>query len=245
MTFFRILFVCLTGIAALPVFADATIPLNVMTDDRRPLAWQENGLARGIAYELVVATMKELGLNPSIEFTSFNRGLKLAQSQDNQAFFSVTRSPERNLTLKWVGPLVQNDVYVYKLKVARLKVETLEDLRSQRGIGVPRGMSQDNYLTELGLHNVMRTDTIANALRALVNKRVDVVAVGQLTMSATATEIGARVADFEETPLKLFDNPLYIAFSLNTSDDTIRHWQKALDKVKQEKYRTLFSTYVR
>lgn len=234
-----LLLLCLS----VPLWA-AESTLTVMTDERHPLAWQDKGVAQGIAYDLVTATMKELGLTPAIIFTSFNRGLKQTQSENNRVFFSVTRSAERERTLKWAGPLVNNDIYIYKRKDSPLNIVTLDDLRGLTSIGVPKGMSQDSFLTEQALPNVMRSDTIANVLRALLNKRVDVVAIGQLTARSTLLEIGANPALIEETPLKLYDNPLYIAFSLNVSDETVARWQKALDKVKREHYNLISNKYL-
>ena len=55
---------------------------------------------------------------------------------------------------------------------------------------------------------------------------------------------GLDPALFEQTPLKLYENPLYIAFSKDVSDETIQRWQKALDKVKREKYSQLDHKYL-
>lgn len=229
----------------LPRHAWAEAELIVLTDNRHPLAWIEKGKPRGIAYDLVVATMKELGLTPTIEFVSFTRGMKMAQHHDNYVFFSVTRTPERSNQFKWAGPLLQNDIYVYKLKGNPAQIRSLADLEKLGGVGVPKGMSQDTYLTNRGLHNIMRSDTLANTLRSLVNKRVDAIAMGQATLPSTAKEIGLEMAQLEETPLMLYENPLHIAFSKNVSDETVQRWQKALDKVKQEKYKQLINTYLR
>lgn len=239
----RLLIICLAMLGALS--AAAAPVLMVMTDERQPLAWRDKTGARGISYDLVAATMKELGMEPEIHFTTFTRGLALAQTQPNQAFFSVTRSPERDATLKWVGPLVQNDIYVYKLKSSPAIILNLHDLRRLQGVGVPKGMSQDAFLTEQGLGNIMRSDTIANAIRALATKRIDAVAIGRLTFFGTVKELGLDVSLFEETPVKLFDNPLYIAFSRNVPDQEIQRWQKALNKVKREQHNKLSNLYLR
>lgn len=228
---------------SLPAWAEPE--LTVLTDNRHPLAWLEKGTPRGIAHDLVAATMKELDLKQTIEFVSFNRGLKMAQNHDNFVFFSVTRTPERSNLFKWAGPLVQNDIYIYKLKSNPAPIRTLADLGKLGSVGVPKGMSQDTYLTNRGLNNIMRSDTLANTLRSLANKRVEAIAMGQATLPATAHEIGLDMAQLEETPLMLYENPLHIAFSKNVSDETVRRWQKALDKVKQEKYKQLVDIYLR
>lgn len=223
--------------------ARAESGLAVMADERRPHAWRENGIPQGICYELVVETMKELKLKPEVEFTSFVRGLHLAQTEKNVAFFSVTPTPERDQLFKWVGPLVRSDVYIYKLRENPLTIRTLDDLRRQTKIGVPRGMKQDTTLSSEG-YKVMRFDNITKTLLALANRRADVIAIGELTLHASAREAGLDPALFEQTPLKLYENPLYIAFSKDVSDETIQRWQKALDKVKREKYSQLDHKYL-
>lgn len=241
---FRLLLsICLVMLGALSVTAGPT--LTVMTDEHQPLAWQDKTGARGISYDLVAATMKELGMEPDIHFTTFTRGLALAQTQANQVFFSVTRSPGRDSTLKWVGPLVQNDIYVYKLKTSPAVILNLHDLRRLQSVGVPKGMSQDAFLTKQGMENIMRSDTIANTIRALASKRTDAVAVGRLTFFGTVKELGLDISLFEETPVKLFGNPLYIAFSRNINDQEIQRWQKALHKVKREQQNKLSNLYLR
>ncbi len=223
--------------------AQAESNLAVMTDERRPHAWRENGVPQGICYELVVETMRELKLKPEIKFTSFVRGLHLAQTEKSTAFFSITPTPERNQHFKWVGPLIQSDVYIYKLRGNPLTIRTFDDLRQQKKIGVPRGMKQDTQLTDEG-YTVMRFDNITKTLLALANRRADVIAIGELTLNASAREAGLDPALFERTPLKLYENPLYIAFSKDVSDETIQRWQKALDQVKREKYGQLDHKYL-
>lgn len=228
----------------LPLPALAGTELTIMTEERRPYAWIEHGAPRGICYELVAETMKELGLQQSIEFTSFTRGLALTKTQNNMALFSVTPSPERNRSFKWVGPLLQSPVYIYKLKKTPSKIDTLADLRQAGNIGVPRGTRQESFLKERGIANVLRFDSTTALVKALLNRRVDSIAVGAYALNASAHEIGVDPAQFEQTPLKLYDNALYIAFSKNVSDETIQRWQKALNKVKQAKFRPLSDKYL-
>lgn len=222
----------------------AAQPLTVLADERRPYAWLENGVMQGICYEMVAATMKELQQVVPIEITSFNRGLHLAMNGHNTAFFSVTPTPERSQALKWVGPLVSSDVYIYRLKGAGPEVRTVEDLNKLEGIGVPFGMQQDLFLRRQG-YRVIQFDNIAKMLLGLKNGRVQVVAVGPLALAGGAREAGLDPNRFEQTPILLYRNPLYIAFSKDVSDQTIQRWQKALDKIKREQYPHLREKYLK
>lgn len=224
--------------------ASAAPPLTVLADERRPYAWMENGVMHGICYEMVVATMKEMQQVQPIEITSFNRGLQLVMNGRNTLFFSVTPTPERSQALKWVGPLVSSDVYIYKLRGTGPEIRTVEDLNKLEGIGVPFGMQQDFFLRRQG-HSVIPFDNIAKMLLGLKNGRAQAIAVGPLALAGGAREVGLDPAQFEQTPILLYRNPLYIAFSKDVSDQTIQRWQKALDKVKREQYPRLSEKYLK
>ena len=182
-------------------------------------------------------------LNLPIEFTSFNRGLQVAMTQQNTAFFSATSTPERKQKLKFVGPLVQSDVYIYKLKNSPVTIKNMADLYQLTGVGVPRGMLQEVFLTKKGIP-VTQFDDSTKMLLGLKNQRVVAIAIGSLPLRASARQIGIDPDQFEQTPVKLYENPLYIALSKDISDETVQRWQKALDKVKREHYTRLSRQYL-
>lgn len=219
--------------------------LTVLTHEMLPHAWQEKGQPYGFAYELVRETMLELGDKSPIEFVSFRRALLQIQNERGKAMFVLDRSPEREKTVKWVGPLIKSAVYIYQRKGAGLKLATLEDLRQLNGIGVQLGIRDDVFLTEQGFTHLYRLESRSHALRALLNHRVDAVALGSLAAPLMLRDAGLPPDAIEQTPLKLFDSDLYIAFSNDVSDETIQRWQKALDKVKHKYYEQLYAKYLR
>lgn len=221
----------------------AAAPLTVLTHEVQPFGWQERGQSFGFAYELVLETMQELGDALPIDFVSFRRGLQQVQSQQKKVFFILNRTPEREHTVKWVGPLIKSSTYMYQRKGAGLNLRNLDDLRKTPAIGLQIGLSEDTYLTTQGFTNIYRSTSKALTVRALVNKRVDAIPLSQLAVPSLLREEGLPADAIEQTPLKLFDNDFYIAFSKDVSDETIQRWQKALDKVKRDHYETLFAKY--
>ncbi len=232
----------LLALCLMPV-AQADPELKILADVRPPYAWLEKGVAQGINYDLVSLTMQEMKLNQPIEFTSFSRGLQMAQTKPNTAFFSASLTPERQQTLKFVGPLVQSDVYIYKLKQSPVVIKSIDDLYRLPGVGVPRGMNSEAWLTKKGIPTKQFADTTKMIL-GLKNQRVEAVISGQLSFRASAYEAGLDPDIFEQTPIKLYENSLYIAFSKNVRDETIQRWQTALDKVKHEHFARLSSKYL-
>lgn len=218
--------------------------LTVYTNEQPPLSWIEAGNPKGFTYELVTATMKELGLPPEIQFTGYARAMKLLQTQKKIVFFAAPRIAGQAPSLKWAGPLLQEDIYIYKRKHSPLEANTLDDLRKLKSIGVTQGMGPDLFLTGQGLTNVMRSSNQANTLRALSHRRVEAIVMGKISIYPTARMIGLDPDQIEASPLRLYESPLYIAFSPDISDDTVRLWQKKLDKIKHEKGAELSKLYL-
>ncbi|MBS1155017.1 MAG: extracellular solute-binding protein, family 3 [Proteobacteria bacterium] len=223
----------------------AAEPLTVLAHEAPPYAWQEKGQSYGFAYELVRETMQDLGKKSAIEFVSFRRGWQQVQNVQGQALFVVTRTPEREKSVKWVGPLLKSETYIFQRKGAGLPLYKLEDLGKLNGIAVQLGIGDDTFLTAQGLTNLYRSPSKPLTLRALINQRVDAAPFGRHAVPKLLRDAGLPPDSIEQTPLKLFDNDFYIAFSKDVSDETIQRWQKALDKVKRERYEQLYAKYLR
>lgn len=223
----------------------AAEPLTVLAHDVPPYAWQDKGQSYGFAYELVRETMLELGEKFPIEFVSFRRGWQQVQNEQGKALFVVSRNPEREKSAKWVGPLLKSATYIYQRKGAGLSLNKLDDLGKLNGIAVQLGINEDTFLTAQGLTNLYRSPSKSLTLRALINQRVDAAPFGRHAVPKLLRDAGLPPDAIEQTPLKLFDNEFYIAFSKDVSDETIERWQKAFDKVKRERYEQLYAKYLR
>lgn len=223
----------------------AAEPLTVLAHEASPYAWQEKGQLHGFAYELVRETMLELGEKSPIELVSFRRGWQQVLNEQGKALFVVARNPERENAAKWVGPLLKSATYIYQRKGAGLSLNKLEDLGKLNGIAVQLGIGDDTFLTAQGLTNLYRSPSKPLTLRALINQRVDAAPFSRHAVPKLLRDAGLPPDAIEPTPIKLFDNDFYIAFSKDASDENIERWQKALDKVKRERYEQLYAKYLR
>ena len=198
--------------------AQAQTPLKIVAHELTPLAWQEDGQAHGIVFDLVQAIQSELDVSYPTQFLPFKRGIYLTQNNPGYLFYPSLRTPERETKFKWVGPLLKCRGVLYQL-ANRPQVKSLEELYALRQIGVLLGSSSDDYLSSLGLKNLRRSHTRDDALRLLDLQRI------------TAN------------PLELYQADYYLLCSLSTPDEQIQQWQQALDKVLREQGEKIFARY--
>jgi polar amino acid transport system substrate-binding protein len=225
-----------------PVHAD---DITFGTHFIKPFTWEEDGELKGFAVDVVKAMMNIMDIPEQFTMLPFARGLKDVQTQPNRAFFIVPRRPEREDTVKWVGPLVTNGVYFYKKKGSSVHIESLEDLRSLKRIGVGRGNADETFLQSKGFTNLYSTTNQKQSLQMLVRGRIDVTPMGELVMPEMAKDAGIDMNEIERTDLKLYDSVVYLVFSKNVSDDIVSQWQQALDTLKDSGvYQEMYQKYI-
>jgi len=236
-----ILFLLILG-SINPAYANEIV---FTTHFMKPFTWQEDGEFKGFATEIVREMMKIMNHPEKFQMYPFIRGLKEVQSESNRAFFIVARRPEREQTVKWVGPLVSNGVYFYKKKNSSVKLDSLEDLWNIKSIGVERGVADETFLHSKGFNNLVSVDNHQQLLQMLDAERIDVGSMGELVMPEMAKNAGINPNDFERTAIKLYDSEVNLVFSKDVSDQVVLKWQQALDDLKASgEYQKIYQKYI-
>ncbi len=222
--------------------AQAQTPLKIVAHELTPLAWQEDGQAHGIVFDLVQAIQSELDVSYPTQFLPFKRGIYLTQTNPGYLFYPSLRTPERETKFKWVGPLLKCRGVLYQL-ANRPQVKSLEELYALRQIGVLLGSSSDDYLSSLGLKNLRRSHTRDDALRLLDLQRIDGLVMVDTTFPPLMQKLQIPPERITANPLELYQADYYLLFSLSTPDEQIQQWQQALDKVLREQGEKIFARY--
>jgi polar amino acid transport system substrate-binding protein len=222
----------------------AAADLTVISHELKPFTWKENGTVKGLAYDMVTATMKKMNNQSEIKLLPFTRALTMVQNEPDIVLFHVQRTPEREHTMKWVGPIVTNGVYIYSLKKSKIKFNSLEDLRKLKYIAVVSGEATDSFLRERNFTNLLHVRQQSQSLEMLSNGKVEASPFGELVVGAYARGNNIDISLIEKTKIKLFESVLYMGFSKNVPDDVIWKWQKALDEVKKTQYTILYQKYI-
>ena len=197
------------------------------------LRGKENAGVRALHIELVRAMMAEMK-TPSrkIRNLPFKRGLMTVQSKANHAFFNMSRTPERERTVKWVGPIIVFQTYLYEASRRPTGIQKLEDARHMK-LCVVRGNIHDSFLTMHGFTALHKVTSYDQCFYLVKNRGLDLTPSSTIQFVERVRAAQLSVHDFVKTPVMLFEKEGYIAFSRNISDREIDEWQGALDKIRQ------------
>ncbi|RME73320.1 MAG: hypothetical protein D6776_07215, partial [Planctomycetota bacterium] len=167
------------------------------------------------------------------------------QSRPGHALFNVARSPEREGTVRWVGPTFETEVWLYKRRGAQPAIRTLDDARRVRRVCVQQGAGDEVLLRKLGFRNLDPVRSSGHALKMVALGRADLAPVGEIVFDALVREFRIDPDALERTPVRIFHSVGYIAFSPDTDPETIARWQAALDALKRsERYKQLVRDYL-
>jgi len=220
--------------------------INFLVHPLTPFIIKKDGNYSGFAIEIVNELIQQNNTFQNYAMMPFPRALKTVQKLDDYALFIVARTQERENTIKWVGPIISSNVYLYKHRNNPIKVHSLDDIKGKYRIGVGRGNTDHNYLATQGFSKLYPVGKQSQSLLMLANNRIDFAPMSELVMPEVAIAANINVDDIENTYIKLYESELYLAFSNNIDDDVINKWQQSLDKFKQTaKFAQIQNKYLR
>lgn len=191
----------------------------------------------GQSTEIVQAILEKTGTQAAIEVMPLSEGLALAQKGPKVVIYSLNKTPQRENLFKWVGPIGHYEQAFYANKGSTIVLNKLEDAKLVKKIGVYKGDAGAQFLASQGFNNLDESLTDAEALKKLMDGTVRLW-LGNKNKEGlviTARQAGVNPDDLVMLPTVLIRADLYIAFSKDIPDSTIRAWQDALDSLKQEK----------
>ena len=235
--------VILGSILALPLFPSFAFPAEITfmthsTEDKVYL--DEKGEMRGkphegrraFAVEVVRAMMERVGRKDKrFLIVPFKRGLQQVQNGKNMALFNVFRRPNREHTVKWVGPLQEDISSLYEALNHPTDVTSLEEARKVDSICVLNGNYHHDYLMEKKFSNVVVNTSYANCFRMLIIGRVDLAALGDTAFSGLIGTVGIPGTAVRPVA-EIFRTTGYLIMSKNIPDPVIEQWQNALDELR-------------
>ncbi len=212
---------------------------SIYTHNVENQATMVNGSLVGVAHagkrayfiEVVRSLMQELGIKANIVEVPYARGMLYVTSSDGVVFFNISRIPERENQVAWVGPVLSETSYLYELANNPVHAETLDDVR-HKAVCVLNKNVHDIQLTALGFTDLHRANTYSECFRRLVGKQVEFVASGGigLQQKLQMAKIDAHVV--RRTPIIIGQDDSYIALSKGTPKEETERWESAFKKLK-------------
>ncbi len=162
---------------SLPVQAKP-IQLDLYTQEFPPLQVKVNEKPEGyvikFVHEIVEEAAKSLPMEvANVHFTPWKRAIRMTQRYENNLFFSISRTEEREDDYQWIGEVSPYEVALYRYKdgpdIRPLDMDELRDFR----FGVQTASSFEELLSRLGMNNKIPVGQGKDVIRLLRADRVD------------------------------------------------------------------------
>ncbi len=219
---------------------------KVFTDSHNQLRGKPHSGRRAFQIELIREMMTLVGYpKKTFSIYPFRRGLLAVQTKENIAFFNAARRPDREGTVKWVGPLQSDVVSFYEATGFPKNISTLDEAKKVNQICVLNGNAHDKFLVRNGFKNIYRAGNYEACFNMLVQGRVDLAVQTDTSFQETLTS-STISPDLISLSAQLYLSKGYLIMSLNIEDRVIEQWQGALDSLKNNgRYEQLYNKYMK
>lgn len=210
--------------------------LAFFSENYPPFNFREQQINKGIAIELLELMFKELKepyTTQNIHIIPWPRAVLLTNSTPNSVLFSTFRTPMREKSYKWVGPIAST----HNALIGHMSVlYPFSDPKALKGyrIGVIKDDIANLQLQSLNIED-LHLVTIPDpdlAAKMLEKGRIDLWAYDFNVATAVQKRLGIPTGQYEVAMYLGEPGHLYYAFNPKTDDKTIEAYQKALDHIK-------------
>ncbi|MBR7800868.1 substrate-binding periplasmic protein [Undibacterium fentianense] len=209
--------------------------LSIYCEEDRPLQFYDaNRQLTGLSIEIVREIQKRIGNTDLIQVVPWSRGLDKINNNPNTILFSMARTPEREHSYQWIGPIMANVYGLYAKSDTDLEIHNLEEAKKIPLIGVYRNDIRDQTLTRMGFTNLDRAGSNMSSFKKLMMGRISVYTDSRLGVESLAVASGYNAKDVKLV-FELFKSELYIAVSLKTDRAIVERWNQALEAIKKDK----------
>lgn len=206
--------------------------VTLLTEEYRPFNYlDENGHLRGVGAEVVQAMAAHIGYGKPIQSMAWKRVLQRIDEEKNIAVFSMTRTPQREDSYHWVGPIVPANAGIYQLENTPHPVQSLNDLRNAGSIGVQAGGADEQALRSYGFENLEPIHNPRGGVHMLATGRIDLLVSSDVELFEQLVDSSLTRSDIEMV-YQFASGDLYLAFSKNTSAVVVKVWQDAYDHIR-------------
>ena len=206
-------------------------PLYITTEAAAPSSMHDSaGQVVGISTAKVRAALDRVGLAYSIELLPWKRAYAAARERPDGCVYATTRTPERELLFKWVGPIDSAEWVLMARANRRFSLRTLEDARPYR-IGTYNGDARDDYLRSRGFRVDQAPTDLTNPKKLLL---------GRIDLWAAALRAGSPVLqqnnwDGQIVPVLVFKRlDVYLACNRALPDELIARLNSAFSALQRD-----------
>lgn len=226
--------------------AVAANDLRVVTELSPPHQTINNGVVDGLSTQIVLATLKQAGLDSPIEVYPWARAFYIASSAPNVLIYNMARTAERENEFHWIGP-----VATYRLGLVRLSERTDLNPRHIKDLGsavvaVQRGDFSSQWLQQQGMaigKELQLSADILESWRLLLKGKVDYVVDDEAALSLMEKQL-AQPQGITRFVLAIpeLEQKTYLAASKKSDAELVKKLQRAhLEVQKTQLYKDVMT----
>jgi polar amino acid transport system substrate-binding protein len=220
------------GVGLLQPLTVSAQTLQLTTEDYPPfnIIDAKSGKINGISTEKVAELMLRAKEKYTLNAFPWARAFQMARLEANTCVFSTTRTPEREILFKWVGPLVKNNWFIFGRADDTRHPRSLEEMRPYV-LGTYRNDAIGEFLTLKGFKTDMTTADADNPRKLLLG-RFDFWATGELLGAAILKSQGL---EGKIVPLFHFNQTeMYLACHPSVAQERIDLWNHLLKDMERD-----------
>ncbi|WP_097458680.1 substrate-binding periplasmic protein [Mangrovitalea sediminis] len=232
---YRVLFfACLLGVFSSGV--SAARPANTLqmyTEELPPLNYRDGSHVAGYSTAVATRILALAGFKGEFHLFPWKRAYSIVQEQPNTVLYTMARTEQREALFRWVGPLAQRRIYLYRLsRRPGIRLASLADVRPYRVVGLNGSAAANELSQRLPDVDLLLVGNEQQSLEMLLLDHADLVIMLDWAMQyhlAKLHQPGDRV-----TPALLLDDryQYYFAVSKSTPVATVAKLQAAFDQLK-------------
>ncbi|MDR7122612.1 transporter substrate-binding domain-containing protein [Rheinheimera soli] len=208
--------------------------LRIITVVEPPASYLDShGELTGFSVEVVQAIQRSLNDETKIEVMPEARAIYIARTEPNVLLFSFSRTEQREKEFYWIGQLVVKTSSAYTLSSNPVQIQTLDQLRKVKAIGVVRGDIREEWLLEQDFNNLHPSVNHQQNIQRLRSGRLDLIAYESQGIQHLLWEEGLQIDDIKAV-YTLRTSEVYLLMSKSGTDQKLmQSWKLAAEKFRQ------------
>lgn len=200
-------------------------PIVFTTEDYPPYNFRDGAGYSGVGYEQVVAFMKDLGTDYTIDMMPWARAIALAESEPMHCVFTTAHIAEREGRFKWVEPLAIDRNVMIASQASGIKISTIAEARHYT-VGTQRDDYTQALLERNGFPKIDLATDLNLTLKKLLSGRIDLMPISEKYYYELRQQ-GNPI----ESQFVLSEQKFSIACNKDFPEDILARMQTGLDKL--------------
>jgi ABC-type amino acid transport substrate-binding protein len=215
-----------------------------ITEIYKPFNYTEGGEITGLAPDLLKEICKNLNIPFNVSVKSCDEGYNLVQTTPGAVLFSTSMNSQRKELFKWAGPIASVEWNFYAQAQSQVSLQTLDDTRQLRAIGVLKDYTIEQFLVKNGFTNLVYCKDHQDAINKLLKEEIDLYPSDRYTTEATMKILGLSGYYLKEV-LPIKTEMIYFAFNKMTPDEVVSDFQQEINRLKENGFfRSLYQEYL-